>query len=390
MGTKPAERTRSELVRLCHRGLEVPSFAREAVRVLRKAVHFDGCCWLTLDPATFLPTTHITMNSLKPEDVPRLAENEFLEEDVNKFAVLARSPRRAASLIDATDGAPGRSARYRNLLSPNGFGDELRASFLLGASPWGAAAFYRVSARPGFEPPEVALLTQVSKVLAEGIRRAILTAAVPTDGTDDAPGLILLGPGATVEAITPAAERWLRDLMSPLEGALPQVVNAVAYRAQLTAQGGAEGLARARVPTATGSWLVLHGSAVGDPSEGRAAVIIEPARSPEIAPLIVEAYGLSAREREVTQLVIQGLSTDEIAGRLFLSPYTVQDHLKAVFDKVGVRSRRELVAHVFFHQYVPRLQSGAPLAANGWFAGAGTAPDTVPLSAEARAGTTQP
>ena len=60
----------------------------------------------------------------------------------------------------------------------------------------------------------------------------------------------------------------------------------------------------------------------------------------------------------MTQLVAQGLSTNEIARRLRLAPYAVQDHLKSIFEKTGVGTRGELVARLFFDHYAPRLSSG--------------------------------
>jgi DNA-binding CsgD family transcriptional regulator len=62
--------------------------------------------------------------------------------------------------------------------------------------------------------------------------------------------------------------------------------------------------------------------------------------------LLLVAYGLTSRERDICREVIAGHSTADIAGRLFVSAHTVQDHLKSVFAKVGVRSRGELVARL--------------------------------------------
>ena len=364
------QRVRDEVVRLSARGLDVVGFFDETGRILRKAVAFDGFCSMTVDPATMLLTSHVAHDSVRPEDVPRLGRNEFLEEDVNKFAQLARAPRPAGVLTDATARRPERSSRYREILRPNGFGDELRFTLLDGGACWGWVALYRREESGEFDGEDAELVASLSRPLAEGLRRAILLAAAPTEEKLDAPGLILLAPNGAVEATTPAAERWLSALIAapPAEGDLPAVVNNVAYRALLAARGGASAGARARVPTATGTWLVIHGSVLGDPAEGRTAVILEPARSPELAPLIVAAYGLTAREREVTQLVLHGLGTAEIARQLHLSEYTVQDHLKAIFEKVGVRSRRELVAQIFFQHYVPRLEAGAQIGSSGWFA----------------------
>jgi DNA-binding NarL/FixJ family response regulator len=54
---------------------------------------------------------------------------------------------------------------------------------------------------------------------------------------------------------------------------------------------------------------------------------------------------LSAREREVYELVCQGLSNAEIAAQLFISLGTVKAHVHHVFDKIGIRSRTALVVN---------------------------------------------
>jgi DNA-binding NarL/FixJ family response regulator len=81
----------------------------------------------------------------------------------------------------------------------------------------------------------------------------------------------------------------------------------------------------------------------------------------------MQAYQLTKREGEIAQCVLCGWSTTEIAGRLHISPNTVQDHLKAIFEKVDVGSRGELAARIFTQQYQTQFQAGVPLDRFGQF-----------------------
>jgi len=112
---------------------------------------------------------------------------------------------------------------------------------------------------------------------------------------------------------------------------------------------------------------VVSATAVEAEARGRSKVVatIEEARTADV-PLVVAALGLSARERDVLIGVLEGQTSVEIADVLGISSHTVNDHLKSIFTKADVRSRRELVARIFFEHYAPRL--GAPLGPSGWFA----------------------
>ena len=110
---------------------------------------------------------------------------------------------------------------------------------------------------------------------------------------------------------------------------------------------------RTRLRTRNGLWLLIHASCL----EGAdaTAVVIEPAKASEVAPLIVDAYELTPREVDVTRALARGLTTSEIALDLHLSRYTVEDHLKSVYEKAGVSSRGELVAKMFADHYHDNL-----------------------------------
>jgi DNA-binding CsgD family transcriptional regulator len=116
---------------------------------------------------------------------------------------------------------------------------------------------------------------------------------------------------------------------------------------------------------ADGRWLLLHGAALAGPGRRRVAVIIEPAQPARVAPLLMAAYGLTEREQDVTRRVLRGDATPEIAAGLHVSPLTVQQHLKRVFEKTGVRSRRELAGKVFLAHYEPRLRDNERRAGGG-------------------------
>ena len=368
MAVVSPQRLRDEIVGLSHRGLGVREFSLAAARTLRRRVPHDGVCMLTIDPATLLPTGEVVENGLPPAAAERLTEIEVSEPDFNKFAELARTGPHAASLSQATNRALDRSLRYRELKRPNGLDDELRATFVGDSGTWGAITLLREAGGPHFTPADVGMLASLTPYLAEGLRRAILLTALSGDGAEDpAVGLVLLDDDNSIETANPAARMWLDELGG--EDRLPVVVQAVAGRARSSAAGDRSGypVARARAQTASGRWLLVRGSMLGDSDNARAAVILEPARSPELAPLIADAYGLTERERRVTQLVAQGRLTREIANELHLSPYTVQDHLKSIFEKVGVGSRGELVARIFFEHYAPRLTSETPVGSDGWF-----------------------
>jgi DNA-binding CsgD family transcriptional regulator len=345
------ERVQGDLARLSRAQLGLAPLIDEAGRLLARAVGFDGACWHTIDPATFIETSFHTVNL--PPRHERMAELEYLHEDYNKFSELARSPRHSGVLSEATAGDLDRSFRYREILGPNNIRGELRTSFVADGACWGCVVIFR-QAPDDFSAAERDFAHQLAHTLGCGFRAALVRTAATETSASTGPGLILLDSGGRVESITVAARSWLTELGftgDPAHDLLPHALLTVAARARHTV-----GDATARAPSTSGQLIMLQASAASGPDPGRVAIIPQGATPMSIAPLIAAAYGLTKRERELTELVLQGFATAEIAARLFISRHTVQEHLKSIFVKAGVRSRRDLVGQVFTRHYQPSIQ----------------------------------
>ena len=365
MDQAAARRARDKIVRLACAADDWVGLCRAVGAVLAESVPFTRTCWHTVDPGTVLFTG--SLNENVGCSGTWLAEHEYVIEDVNKWWFLARSGRLAGATSIATHGQLTRSARHRSHFA-YGIGDELRGAFVADGTYWGAVGLLREAGTPWFTVAEERFLASVSEPVARGIRRTMLATAV--DAVADAPGVVLFGADGAAESVSPGAEQWIAQVVEeppPASAAESAAVQAVAARARALGRGDDPlGLAaRARVRTRGGQWLLLYGTPLSGGDGGRVAVIVQPAPAAEIAPIVALAYGLSEREREVARLCMGGRSTKEMAATLAVSPYTVQDHLKAIFRKTGVRTRGELVGRVFLEHYVPRWER-RPDSAERW------------------------
>jgi DNA-binding CsgD family transcriptional regulator len=353
------QRARDKIAQLAGQGLDLVSFWRASTEALTGVVPCDFApCWFTLDPASLLVTSHFDEGV--PELPPRWMIHEYYRDDVNKLADVARSQRGISTLHEATGGDPASSPRWHFNMTLGGDQELIAALRTPSGEVWGALGLYRALGRPLFDDTELAFVRLVAPSLAEGARRALLVGEAADPEGPDAPGLLVLSQEGEVESATPGVGRWLRELPDGdwEAGRLPSAVRAVAGRALRTAEHPDEPgqVAVSRVLSQAGIWVVLHGASLVSGGPRRVAVIVEPAHPARIAPLLMSAYGLTEREQEVTQLVLQGNSTAQIAERLVVSAHTVQQHLKGIFDKTGVRSRRDLVGKIFFAHYEPRLR----------------------------------
>ncbi len=344
---------------------------------ISRAVPFDGAMWLGVDPATLLAVAPSRFEGMNPGYCQIFWHGEFHDHDALLFRDLATQAVPAASLRAATGDCPLRSARYRNFVQPQGYDDELRVVFRTGPNAWALGSLFREKGRRAFDADEVALMGALSPVVGSAVR-AQTTAVAAMPALAMAPGLLMFDAEGALVSANAEASRWLTEIYGPGEGDGARWLDVLGdafsekdldtstpiipllARARAVAGGHEDGQARLRLRDRNGRWLVLHASCLtGGGADGSVAVVVEPAKSAEIAPIVIEAYALSPRERDVVAAIARGQSTPEIAAALFLSAHTVRDYVKSVFEKVGVSSRGELVAKLFAEHYADPLHATA-------------------------------
>ena len=331
-------RCRERLERLSESQLDCDPVRHDAILELRRTIGFDRWCWPLADPETAVPLSGLAEHDYGP-NLPRALELEFAGGDFVAKHVVARDQRSVAGLSADTGGDLPRSRRWDEVLRPVGIGDIAVAACRDELGCWGWIEAYRDTTDRAFDEEELELLADVARQMAPVLRRSRAKVRNPAEEAA-ATGVLVLDGQLRVTTSTEAAFRWIAALpAAPLFTAwaiLPPVVYPVVTMARTT------GHAHALEQTADGRWLMIEASAVAD--AGDVAVTFRGATPAETFVVLCRAYALTRRERDIVRTVIVGLDTRAIAERLFISRHTVQDHLKSIFDKTGVRSRRELLA----------------------------------------------
>lgn len=372
-------RARSDIDVMSRAGLPLDRFMDEASAALLQVVPHVAACLSTLDPATAMVSSVRKAGALKDSNDSDVAwaQIEYGGDDLTATAAMLSSGRVAVSVHQATGGEVSRSVRMADLVIPRyGFRDEARVVFADPGGPWGMVSLFRGGDDATFTADEIRFLVAVAPAFTRGIRTGLLARSSRREAArDGGPAVIIVDARDRIVQYTPGARDHLSRLSaSPDRGDPLTMVQALVSAARRFARGELDRPPRIRIRTGDGIWLVLHSAPLaGDCGDaGDVVVTIEEARPQEVIDLVAAAFGLTARERDVTGLVLRGADTKGIAAAMHLSPYTVQDHLKSIFEKAGVTSRRELVARVYFDQYATRL--GGEIGASGWFA----APDAAP------------
>lgn len=362
------------IARVCSTGADSISLRQEVLRHIQRVVPAEACFFNTLDPATGL-ITHGLGEGAPPQLMGQFFGVVYPQGEAERIIDLARS----GEVV--TQNA---SEELRRLFASVGFGRELRAAFTVQGEPWGLWCAVRERSSRPFEAREQTFLRRIAPAVGRALQFAALHEAASVADTleEPVPGILVIDAQGALVQRTPAVAAQLADLAdvglrapecppivehivagAPCYGRcvaeLPAVICGVIARQSVAHARGVAWPQELQARGQSGQWYSIR-TALTEPDaagDSCTVVLIAPLRRGEVAPLLSRLYGLSPREREVLMLVAQGFSTKEIAARLGISSYTVQEHLGHASDKVGVRGRRALLARLFFDGYAHRLHA---------------------------------
>ena len=135
-----------------------------------------------------------------------------------------------------------------------------------------------------------------------------------------------------LRAATPAAQEWRDRLDDIAPGRFTVMMQVMASGARAAASGGF----RARIRDARGQWAALTASPLVGGADEDVAVVIEPVSGDQLVEMLLAAYGLTPREREILSEMAQGKSNAAIASTLILSERAVEKHINSIFSKLSL------------------------------------------------------
>lgn len=329
---RTAERIAHELLRL---DSDLDAVHRLLLERLADELDLVGACWHACDPASGFPID-VGAEGDPPGSFEEGLLYEFEPGERGSFNQLWRDRPTLHAMALATGGRPTESRRYREMIAPRrDVADELRLAVADGFGNWSAAVFF---ARRPLEEEDVAVVETILPSAALAVRRAAVPLLID-DSPPAPPAVVVIDSADRLRAADRQAREWLARMGTNGAEEAPGVLAFLAAKARLDDPLDP---AVARTRTEDGVWLALDASLLGEGLEADVAIVLRPAPGPGVLDAVLRGYGLSEREREVAALAAQGKTDRAIAASLYLSAWTVSDHLKAAYEKTGVGGRAEL------------------------------------------------
>lgn len=333
--------------------LAIPSVGAQAVTVeglgealsaeIGRCVPHDGYWLVGADPLTLAASFQTMRNGISAEG-QRTLEREFGQpEEAFPFPELIFGPT-PVGVLSRSAHEHRRSARLHEVMREAGLGSEMRLALVHGGRVRGGLVLFRRRGARPFSEPEAEAAARLAGPLAAALQGFVASKPLRVAPFTGPPGVAIVGEDDTIRAATPAIRSLLREHV--LAGG-PVIDDEALFSALCnithTARRSAEGTAATRLFTSRG-WALLHAQPMDDLARGDTVVTLQPASGATLLPVAVEWYGLTSREHDVLRHLAQGLPAKNIARTLGLSTHTVNSHMQAVYRKVGVAGREDLMA----------------------------------------------
>jgi DNA-binding CsgD family transcriptional regulator len=314
-GTR-ANAARETIAALCEDGLDPAELLGEVEVRMSEIVPHDAGAWWTTDPETLLPTV------LGLDEPPSYSGTLFSPE--------------AYDVFDRLDLTSRDTALERHVL---------RVLSRTGHATWAVAQFARASDLPGFTQDEADYLASVGRYVGAAVRD-FLSEAAWRDGPSRVPGVLVVSPDERVEDATPEAEEWLSRLSARGGGGLPAALRGLVRQHRAGRVGASPRRpSKVRIRMPDGDWVIARATSFTIDAT-RSAVLVRAATRADMKAVTLALHSLTAREREISELLVAGVDPRDIGAQLNISIHTVRGYVKAVFAKVGVSSRGELTAYL--------------------------------------------
>ncbi|WP_426361667.1 helix-turn-helix transcriptional regulator [Streptomyces sp. E-08] len=317
-------------------------------RVLAPIVAHDALSLVGTDPSSGPGLgTFSFWHQYDPGLVRELVLHRHLGDDPLRPAIptLLRTPAVVAGT--GTGEQPVHDPHTGKILTSHGASSELRLLLKDRRGVWGALGLLRSEGAAPFSQDDAQQAARLVPALLAALHRYATTGPLCPEVPPQAAGVITVGPDRRIKAVSPQARLWLDQWSAhAIPSWAPEaffVSLSLAARAQARRPGGSMPLVCAP-PAVCGRWTTCQGQVLDADATGDVALVVRGASWDSVLPSLCEWYRITPRERDVVAQLRTGASVKQIARRLDLSAYTVNDHLKAVFRKTGADGRDELSA----------------------------------------------